>query len=105
MDEKGLAAIFVFGLPGFLHTNHSLPCLSAATKASAVMKGGGIPCNVGIALGLCFCGLVGIAELRCEYAVIGGEPRVLEPAERAACCLLPSITNTSRTEVVRAAKP
>ena len=77
VDEKGLAAIFVFGLPGVSHSSHAPPCLNAASKVVDVMTAGGISSSAGLATGNCFCGLVGEATRRCEYAVIGGEaPRL-----------------------------
>ena len=73
MDEKGLAAIFVFGLPGFGQYNHALMCLKSSLAILDVMETGGMETHAGLATGACFCGLVGDPMQRCEYAVLGGE--------------------------------
>ena len=73
MDEKGLAAIFVFGLPGFGQENHALMCLKSSLAILEVMETGGMDTHAGLATGGCFCGLVGDPMQRCEYAVLGGE--------------------------------
>lgn len=73
MDEKGLAAIFIFGLPGFSRSNPALRCLAAGIEVIEVMNSGDIPCTAGLDTGPCFCGLVGDPTRRCEYAVLGGE--------------------------------
>ena len=73
VDEKGLAAIFVFGLPGFGQYNHALMCLQSSLAILDVMETGGMETHAGLATGACFCGLVGDPMQRCEYAVLGGE--------------------------------
>eukprot|EP00951_Prasinocladus_malaysianus_P040382 scaffold463553_cov45-Prasinocladus_malaysianus.AAC.3 len=74
MDDKGLAAIFVFGLPGFLQGSHAVCCVTAALNIfSHAIKGSGIDFTAGITTGSCFCGLIGDLQTRSEYAVMGGE--------------------------------
>ena len=73
MDEKGLAAIFVFGLPGFGQHNHALMCLKSSLAILDAMGTGGMDIHGGLATGTCFCGLVGDQTQRCEYSVLGGK--------------------------------
>lgn len=73
VDDKGLAMIFVFGLPGYQSSKLSMPCLLAGRKAVAMMSAAGLPGTAGVTTGMCFCGLVGDPSIRCEYMVMGGE--------------------------------
>eukprot|EP00951_Prasinocladus_malaysianus_P005788 scaffold40781_cov43-Prasinocladus_malaysianus.AAC.2 len=83
MDDKGLAAIFVFGLPGFLQGSHAVCCVTAALNIfSHAMRESDIPFTAGITTGSCFCGLIGDLQTRSEYAVMGGE----SPAELMSTC-------------------
>jgi len=71
VDDKGLAMIFVFGLPGYGNNQQCTPCIVAARKVLNLMAAAGIPGTAGIAIGTCFCGVVGDPRIRCEYAVMG----------------------------------
>uniref|UniRef100_A0A061QRL5 Guanylate cyclase n=1 Tax=Tetraselmis sp. GSL018 TaxID=582737 RepID=A0A061QRL5_9CHLO len=73
VDEKGLAAIFVFGLPGPVSNHHSMQCLHAATEvfSSGLLDGADVSFTAGLASGSCFCGIVGSPATRCEYTVMG----------------------------------
>eukprot|EP00873_Tetraselmis_striata_P020689 jgi/Tetstr1/440953/TSEL_029222.t1 len=71
MDDKGLAMIFVFGLPGYQSNRQSVPSIIAARKVLQHLSGAGIHGSAGISAGTCFCGLVGNPNIRCEYAVMG----------------------------------
>eukprot|EP00873_Tetraselmis_striata_P026006 jgi/Tetstr1/446270/TSEL_033814.t1 len=71
MDDKGLAMIFVFGLPGYQSNRQSVPGIIAARKVLQHLSGAGIHGYAGISAGTCFCGLVGNPNIRCEYAVMG----------------------------------
>jgi len=71
MDDKGLAMIFVFGLPGYTSHRQSVPCIVAAQKVLRHMTAAGVRGTAGITTGHCFCGLVGDPKIRCEYAVMG----------------------------------
>eukprot|EP00873_Tetraselmis_striata_P044541 jgi/Tetstr1/464805/TSEL_009544.t1 len=71
VDDKGLAMIFVFGLPGFrLHSQH-VPAVRAGLKLVALMRNAGIATTAGVSSGSCFCGIIGNPKIRCEYAVMG----------------------------------
>lgn len=72
VDDKGLAMIFVFGLPGYQCSKVSMPCLQAGRKVVAMMSAAGLACTAGVTMGMCFCGLVGDPSIRCEYMVMGG---------------------------------
>jgi len=73
VDDKGLAAIFVFGIPGSRSQGSiAVRCLRAAMEVTQVMTKGGVKCSAGLGFGSCYCGLVGDKERRCEYAVLGG---------------------------------
>eukprot|EP00873_Tetraselmis_striata_P033056 jgi/Tetstr1/453320/TSEL_040311.t1 len=71
IDDKGLAMIFVFGLPGYQSNRQSIPSIMAARKVLQHLAGAGIHGSAGISAGTCFCGLVGDPNVRCEYAVMG----------------------------------
>eukprot|EP00873_Tetraselmis_striata_P001145 jgi/Tetstr1/421409/TSEL_001176.t1 len=71
VDDKGLAMIFVFGLPGYQCSKVSMPCLQAGRKVVAMMSAAGLACTAGVTMGMCFCGLVGDPSIRCEYMVMG----------------------------------
>eukprot|EP00951_Prasinocladus_malaysianus_P049867 scaffold674380_cov57-Prasinocladus_malaysianus.AAC.1 len=82
MDDKGLVAIFCFGLPGFVHDNHALHATRAALHIAKVMKAGGEPCTAGVTTGDCFCGFIGDVNRRSEYSVVGGKrrlPHIMSP--------------------------
>uniref|UniRef100_A0A061QWC5 Adenylate cyclase 10 n=1 Tax=Tetraselmis sp. GSL018 TaxID=582737 RepID=A0A061QWC5_9CHLO len=73
VDDKGLAAIFVFGLPGYLHFCHASQCILAAVRILphiAECKRS-VDVRAGVATGWCYCGLVGNPSSRCEYSVMG----------------------------------
>lgn len=72
VDDKGLAMIFVFGLPGYRSKKLTMPCLLAGTKVTAMLSGAGVDGTAGVTTGRCFCGLVGDPFIRCEYMVMGG---------------------------------
>uniref|UniRef100_A0A061RNJ4 Guanylate cyclase domain-containing protein n=1 Tax=Tetraselmis sp. GSL018 TaxID=582737 RepID=A0A061RNJ4_9CHLO len=73
VDDKGLAAIFVFGLAGFIGQSHSWQCLLAAKKlfSEVLLQQADLRFTAGLAAGWCYCGLVGSPDSRCEYAVMG----------------------------------
>eukprot|EP00951_Prasinocladus_malaysianus_P010334 scaffold75745_cov19-Prasinocladus_malaysianus.AAC.1 len=72
VDDKGLAAIFVFGLPGLIQGNHMVNCVTAALKIfQQVIGASGMDFTAGITTGSCFCGLIGDLNTRAEYAVMG----------------------------------
>jgi hypothetical protein len=73
VDDKGLAMIFVFGLPGYRGKQQCTPAILAARKVLDQMSKAGVRGTAGITSGTCFCGLVGDPRIRCEYAVMGGE--------------------------------
>ena len=80
VDEKGLAAIFVFGLQGYKQSGIGQRCLMAAMELVNIMQDGGVPSHVGMDLGSCFCGRVGDHNWRCEFSVVGGAGRLLTPS-------------------------
>ena len=81
IDDKGLAAIFVFGVPGSPSQGSlTVRCLRAAMEVTRAMNNAGIKCCAGLEFGSCFCGLVGDPAQRCEYAVLGGA------RWRCCCC-------------------
>lgn len=72
MDDKGVAAIFVFGLPGSLRSHHEMTCATAAMRVLEVLQSDTVHFTAGLTTGSAFCGLVGDPARRCEYAVMGG---------------------------------
>ncbi len=73
MDDKGLAAIFIFGLPSSWHGNLAFRCLNASLEVTSNMHDAGVLGYAGIDYGRCYCGLVGDSSRRCEYTVLGGD--------------------------------
>ena len=84
VDDKGLAMIFVFGLPGYRSNVQSVACIRSAGKVLDLLAEAGLKGTAGVSMGVCFCGLVGNPRTRCEYAVMGGgrppPPHPLPPA-------------------------
>lgn len=65
VDEKGTLLLGVFGLPPRSHEDDAVRALRAATAMAQTL-----PCSVGIATGVTFCGTVGNDHRR-EYTVLG----------------------------------
>eukprot|EP00873_Tetraselmis_striata_P038272 jgi/Tetstr1/458536/TSEL_044939.t1 len=97
VDDKGLAMIFVFGLPGYRSHRQTLPCILATGKVLDLVATLGVAATAGVSMGACFCGLVGHPGIRCEYAVMGGEAHEATFIGLPPCLLL-------RTRVFTAGK-
>ena len=95
MDEKGLAAIFVFGLPSSWHGNLALRCLQASLEITKVMDDEGVVGHAGIDYGPCYCGLVGDSSSRCEYTVMGGESRVAAKPQASPAASSPWVIHSA----------
>ena len=72
VDDKGLAMIFVFGLPGYRSNVQTVGCIHSAGRVLDMLAEAGVTGTAGISMGTCFCGLIGSPRTRCEYAVMGG---------------------------------
>lgn len=73
VDDKGVVAIFLFGLPGNSSVGrHPVSCALAAHEVLESLEFAGIRFCAGLSTGSVFCGLVGDVDVRCEYAVMGG---------------------------------
>ena len=73
-DDKGLTAIFVFGLSGS-DTADPRPCrsvMAALDSLKIVQKLEMGTWTAGVSAGFCFCGPVGNIKTRCEYVIMGG---------------------------------
>jgi hypothetical protein len=92
VDDKGLAMIFVFGLPGYRRNSQQTPAILAAGKVLDRMAAAGVPGTAGVSSGMCFCGIIGKPDIRCEYAVMGGKP----PLRRAFSTFKLTTTNQRR---------
>ena len=106
MDDKGVALIFVFGLPGFLKHNHPGSCAESAGKVLDALNVKGISFSAGLTTGPVFCGLVGNPSSRCEYAMMGG---MFPPSTEGGGgglllpelpCSEPPVTATTRAETI-----
>jgi hypothetical protein len=80
--------IFMFGLPGYRSNRQAMPSILAGRKVLDELEEAGLTATAGISTGVCFCGLVGHPMIRCEYAVMGGEPRCHETSARCTPTLL-----------------
>ena len=70
VDDKGMIALAVLGLPPFSHQDDPLRGVSAALRLREALADQGTRADIGIATGRVFCGVVGNAVRR-EYTVIG----------------------------------
>ncbi|MBI4953174.1 MAG: AAA family ATPase [Myxococcales bacterium] len=70
VDDKGITALAVMGLPPFAHEDDAARAVYAARRIRVDLAALGVRSSVGIAHGRVFCGVVG-NERRCEYTVLG----------------------------------
>ena len=73
MDDKGVALIFAFGLPGSSHPGHSKTCAMAAHSVLKALEIEGMQFSAGLTRGAAFVGLTGDPSRRCEYTIMGGK--------------------------------
>jgi len=72
MDDKGSTLICIWGLPPFAHIDDSARAIfTAYNMIEALKKIPGTYCNIGIASGECFSGVVGTSGSRKEFSVLG----------------------------------
>ena len=72
MDDKGSTLICIWGLPPFAHQDDAARAiLTGFNIINALKKIKGMYCNIGIASGECFSGIVGTAGTRKEFSVLG----------------------------------
>lgn len=72
MDDKGSTLIVIFGLPPFAHHDDASRAIFAGfNMIKALSKIDNTYCNVGIASGECFSGIVGGSGSRKEFSVLG----------------------------------
>ena len=70
VDDKGALVLIVFGLPPVVHSDDPKRALAASFLMRHHLHDLGLKCQVGVASGRVFCGIVG-AESRKEYTVMG----------------------------------
>jgi len=72
MDDKGSTLICIWGLSPWAHTDDPVRAiLTALNMRKALAKIDGTWCNIGIATGEVFCGVVGTSGNRKEFSVLG----------------------------------
>lgn len=72
MDDKGSTLIVIFGLPPFAHDDDAARAIfTGFNMIKALQRIEGTYCNVGIASGECFAGIVGGSGSRMEFSVLG----------------------------------
>uniref|UniRef100_A0A7S2W6W7 Guanylate cyclase domain-containing protein n=1 Tax=Mucochytrium quahogii TaxID=96639 RepID=A0A7S2W6W7_9STRA len=72
MDDKGLTAIGVFGLPPSSHDNDATRGVLASLRIVGGLKSQmNLTTSIGITSNICFCGVIGHRGGRMEYTVIG----------------------------------
>ncbi|HEY1828337.1 MAG TPA: AAA family ATPase, partial [Acidimicrobiales bacterium] len=70
VDNKGLTATAMFGLPPDAHEDDAVRAVRTAQAVVADLEALGVPCHAGVATGRAFCGAFG-SDLRREYTVHG----------------------------------
>ena len=70
VDDKGALILIAFGLPPVVHSDDPKRALASAFLMRHHLHDLGLKCQVGVASGRVFCGIVG-AESRKEYTVMG----------------------------------
>ena len=91
VDDKGAAVLIVFGMPPVVHSDDPKRALAAAFLMRHHLHDLGLQCQIGLASGRVFCGIVG-AESRKEYTVMGDgvnlAARLMSKAEEyeILCC-------------------
>jgi class 3 adenylate cyclase/tetratricopeptide (TPR) repeat protein len=70
VDDKGVLALGVFGLPSGSHEDNADRALRCALELAAALRAEGLPAAVGVATGRAFCGVFG-SDRRREYMVRG----------------------------------
>jgi len=70
VDDKGMVALAVLGLPPHAHEDDPVRALHAARAIQARLRERGLRAAIGVATGRVFCGVVGSARRR-EYTVLG----------------------------------
>lgn len=85
MDDKGSTLIVVFGLPPMAHQDDPIRALATAACLRAELANINCKCNIGIATGMVFAGVVGTSGSRREYSVLGDSVNLSARLMQAAC--------------------
>jgi class 3 adenylate cyclase len=71
MDDKGSTLICIWGLPPFAHEDDATRATVCAINMRRELDNIDCWCNIGIATGIPFAGVVGTSGSRKEYSVLG----------------------------------
>ena len=89
MDDKGINAVVVFGLPPLAHEDDPFRAIEAALAIQQGLSAHGCKGSIGVTSGLLFCGEYGGARRR-DYSVLGTaivlSSRLMEHAENGVLC-------------------
>jgi adenylate cyclase len=89
MDDKGITAIVVFGLPPLAHEDDSFRAIEAALSIHRDLKARGYRTSIGVTSGQAFCGERG-GDRRRDYSVLGMaiilSSRLMEKAGDGVLC-------------------
>ncbi len=85
MDDKGSTVIIVNGFPPYSHQDDAIRSVLTAINLRKQLKKINVKCNIGIATGPVFAGIVGTSGSRREYSTLADTVNLSARMMQAAC--------------------
>ena len=108
VDEKGVSALVIFGLPPVVLEDVPLAAMEAARDVHTKMSEQEKRCKIGVTTGTVFCGLIGSDE-RKEFTVIGDNvnlaARLMQKSDYGILCDRPTWVGTESQFNYKELKP
>ena len=108
VDEKGVSALVIFGLPPVVLEDVPLAAMEAARDVHQKMVEAEKRCKIGVTTGTVFCGLIGSDE-RKEFTVIGDNvnlaARLMQKSDYGILCDRPTWSGTETQFNYKELKP